>query len=146
MDIELHLIGSLQRNKADDAVKLFDYIHSLDSEKLVTALVKSEKKLNLKRKYFIQINIGGEIQKSGIDSNNLLDLIKFIDGQLDVVGLMCIPPFDQDPENHFKNLKSLADENNLSKLSMGMTADYVKACKYNADYIRVGSKIFGARK
>ena len=144
-DIELHLIGSLQRNKADDAVKLFDYIHSLDSEKLVTALIKSEKKLNLKRKYFIQINTGGEIQKSGIDSNNLLDLLKFIDGQLDVVGLMCIPPFDQDPENHFKNLKSLADENNLSKLSMGMTADYVKACKYNADYIRVGSKIFVAR-
>ena len=80
------------------------------------------------------------------DIFTMIDLLKFIDGQLDVVGLMCIPPFDQDPENHFKNLKSLADENNLSKLSMGMTADYVKACKYNADYIRVGSKIFGARK
>lgn len=144
-NLNLHMVGKLQSNKVKQALQLFDYIHSLDSEKLVTALIKSEKKLNLKRKYFIQINIGGEIQKSGINSNNLLNLLKFIDGQLDVVGLMCIPPFDQDPENHFKNLKSLADVNNLSKLSMGMTADYVKACKYNADYIRVGSKIFGAR-
>ena len=145
-DLELHLIGALQRNKAKDAIKTFDYIHSLDSEKLALALIQAEQKLNVKRKYFIQINTGNEKQKSGITKDELPNFIKFIEGKLNIIGLMCIPPVEENPEIHFKLLEFLAKQNNLLNLSMGMTADYMLACKNGSNHIRVGSKIFGIRK
>ena len=145
-DLELHLIGALQRNKAEDAIKTFDYIHSLDSEKLALALIQAEQKLNVKRKYFIQINTGNEKQKSGITKDELPNFIKFIEGKLNIIGLMCIPPVEENPEIHFKLLEFLAKQNNLLNLSMGMTADYMLACKNGSNHIRIGSKIFGIRK
>ena len=145
-DLELHLIGALQRNKAKDAIKTFDYIHSLDSEKLALALIQAEQKLNVKRKYFIQINTGNEKQKSGITKDELPNFIKFIEGKLNIIGLMCIPPVEENPEIHFKLLEFLAKQNNLQNLSMGMTVDYMLACKNGSNHIRVGSKIFGIRK
>ena len=145
-DLELHLIGALQRNKAKDAIKTFDYIHSLDSEKLALALIQAEQKLNVKRKYFIQINTGNEKQKSGITKDELPNFIKFIEGKLNIIGLMCIPPVEENPEIHFKLLEFLAKQNNLLNLSMGMTADYMLACKNGSNHIRIGSKIFGIRK
>ena len=145
-DLELHLIGALQRNKAKDAIKTFDYIHSLDSEKLALALIQAEQKLNIKRKYFVQINTGNEKQKSGIIKEELPNFIKFIEGKLNIIGLMCIPPVDENPEIHFKLLEFLAKQNNLQNLSMGMTVDYMLACKNGSNHIRVGSKIFGIRK
>ena len=145
-DLALHLIGALQRNKAKDAIKTFDYIHSLDSEKLALALIQAEQKLNVKRKYFIQINTGNEKQKSGITKDELPNFIKFIEGKLNIIGLMCIPPVEENPEIHFKLLEFLAKQNNLLNLSMGMTADYMLACKNGSNHIRIGSKIFGVRK
>ena len=145
-DLELHLIGALQRNKAKDAIKTFDYIHSLDSEKLALALIQAEQKLNIKRKYFVQINTGNDKQKSGIIKEELPNFIKFIEGKLNIIGLMCIPPVDENPEIHFKLLEFLAKQNNLQNLSMGMTVDYMLACKNGSNHIRVGSKIFGIRK
>ena len=145
--IQLHLIGHLQSNKAKEAVSIFSYIHSLDSEKLANILSKEEKNANKKIKYFIQVNLGDEKQKFGISVNLVDDFVKYtkIDLGLDVIGLMCIPPADHDPHSYFLSLKKIADRNELSELSMGMSNDYKDAINHGATFIRIGSAIFGQR-
>lgn len=146
-DLELHLIGGLQSNKAKEAVKLFDYIHSVDSTKLANELSKAEEKLGLKRKYFIQVNFGKESQKSGVSQEETGNLLKFClnEKKLNVVGLMCIPPFDQDSSSFFKNLKELSSTFGLEFTSMGMSSDYLIAAKLGSTHVRIGSQIFGSR-
>ena len=145
-DIKLHLIGKLQTNKVKFALKLFDYIHSVDSKKLAKKIADEELKQNKKIKIFLQINIGDEEQKSGINKNYLNDLYSYCKNlNLDVVGLMCIPPVDENTENFFKEMKLLNKKLNLLELSMGMSADYIEAAKNSATYIRIGSNIFGKR-
>lgn len=146
-DLELHLIGSLQSNKAKEAVKIFDYIHSVDSLKLANELSKAESKFGLKRKYFIQINVGKEKQKSGVFQEEAGNLLKFCveEKKLNIVGLMCIPPSDQDSGPFFKNLKKLSSTLDLEMTSMGMSSDYMKAAKFGSTHIRIGSQIFGTR-
>ena len=144
-DIELHLIGGLQTNKAKDAVKLFKFIHSVDREKLVNALADVEENLGLKRKYFLQVNTGEEIQKSGSSISNIKKLYDFAKNRLDIIGLMCIPPVDDDSKKHFEILRELSNELSLNELSMGMSHDYIEAGKCGATYVRIGSKIFGQR-
>ena len=146
-DLELHLIGGLQSNKAKEAVELFNYIHSLDSMKLANELSKAEAKLGLKRKYFIQVNVGKESQKSGVSQEEAENLLKFCvnEKKLNVVGLMCIPPFDQDSSPFFKNLKELSSTLGLELTSMGMSSDYMNAAKLGSTHVRVGSQIFGSR-
>jgi pyridoxal phosphate enzyme (YggS family) len=142
--IKLHLVGPLQTNKVDKAVSIFSFIHSLDRVKLADKLKEQEIKQNKKLKYFIQVNIGNEIQKSGVlvdDVPSFTDYcIKTLG--LDVVGLMCLPPANEKPDTFFKILKNLSDSNKLIELSMGMSNDYETAIKYGATYIRVGSAIF----
>lgn len=142
--IKLHLIGSLQSNKAKDAVQLFDYIHSVDSIKLANELKKFEVLLNLKRKYFIQVNIGNEGQKSGVSLDNLDNLFNFCKSsdQLNIIGLMCIPPANLDPSSFFKRLNELNSHYQLTDLSMGMSNDYPIALAHGSTFIRVGSAIF----
>ena len=146
-DINLHMIGRLQSNKSKDAVKLFDYIHSLDSFKLAELLAKFEKSLNLKRKYFIQINIGNEKQKSGIKIEELDEFYGYCTKtlQLNVVGLMAIPPVAENAEKCFKILMELNQSLGLTELSMGMSDDFKEALKYKTTYVRIGSAIFGKR-
>jgi len=144
-NIELHLIGGLQTNKSKDAVKLFKYIHSVDREKLVDTLSAAEKNLNLKRKYFLQVNTGDEEQKSGISIEKIEDLYDYAKKKLDIIGLMCIPPVEEDSKKHFEILRELSKKLNLNELSMGMSHDYIEAGLCGATYIRVGSKIFGER-
>ena len=144
-NIELHLIGGLQTNKSKDAVKLFKYIHSVDREKLVDTLSAAEKNLNLKRKYFLQVNTGDEEQKSGISIERIEDLYDYAKKKLDIIGLMCIPPVEEDSKKHFEILRELSKKLNLNELSMGMSHDYIEAGLCGATYIRVGSKIFGER-
>ncbi len=146
-DLNLHMIGKLQSNKAKDAVKLFDYIHSLDSKKLADAVAKQQVNLNKKLKYFIQVNIGNEIQKSGIPVNQLDDFYNYCIKKvnLNVIGLMIIPPNDGDTSKYFKSLNELNKSLALEELSMGMSADYIDAIKCGATFIRVGSSIFGSR-
>ena len=145
-EIKLHMIGKLQTNKVKFAVKIFDYIHSVDSEKLAKKISEEQKKINKKIKIFIQVNIGSENQKSGINKNKLNDLINFSKKiGLDVVGLMCIPPFDEDPEIYFQEMLKLKESNNFNDLSMGMSSDYLEAVKYNSTFLRIGSSIFGKR-
>ena len=143
--LNIHLIGSLQTNKAKDAVKLFSCIHSVDREKLVDALFIAEESLKLKREYFLQVNTGNEDQKSGVNINNLEQLYKYTKRKLNVVGLMCIPPINEDSKKHFETLRELAKKLNLNELSMGMSDDYLKAGLTGATYVRIGSKIFGQR-
>ena len=144
--IKLHMIGKLQTNKVKYAVKLFDYIHSVDSEKLAKKILEEQNKINRKIKIFIQVNIGDENQKSGINKNQLSDLINFSKKiGLDVVGLMCIPPFDKDPKIYFQEMLKLKESNNFKDLSMGMSSDYLEAFKYNSTFLRIGSSIFGER-
>jgi len=147
-DIKLHLIGNLQSNKARDAVKIFDFIHSLSSEKLALILQKEENLLNKKIKYFIQINLGEEKNKNGIAISDAENFIKFCknDLLLNVIGLMCIPPINASPDFYFSQLNKIAYKNNLSELSMGMSSDFVSAIHNGATYIRIGSAIFGTRK
>jgi len=147
-DIKLHLIGNLQSNKARDAVKIFDFIHSLSSEKLALILQKEENLLNKKIKYFIQINLGEEKNKNGIAISDAANFIKFCknDLLLNVIGLMCIPPINASPDFYFSQLNKIAYKNNLSELSMGMSSDFVSAIHNGATYIRIGSAIFGTRK
>jgi pyridoxal phosphate enzyme (YggS family) len=142
--LQLHLIGKLQSNKAKDAFAIFHYIHVLDNEKLAQIFAKLESNSLKKIKYFVQVNVGNEPQKNGISINKLNEFIKYCinDLKLNVVGLMCIPPFDSDPTQHFKHLSELANENNLKELSMGMSNDYECAIKNGATFVRVGSKIF----
>jgi len=144
-NIELHLIGGLQTNKSKDAVKLFKYIHSVDREKLVDTLSAAEKNLNLKRKYFLQVNTGDEEQKSGISIERIEDLYDYAKKKLDIIGLMCIPPVEEDSKKHFEILRELSKKLNLNELSMGMSHDYIEAGLCGATYVRVGSKIFGER-
>ena len=145
-NIKLHLIGKLQTNKVKFALKLFDYIHSVDTKKLAKKIADEELKQNKKIKIFLQVNIGNEKQKSGINKDNLNDLYSYCKNlNLDVVGLMCIPPVDENTENFFKEMKLLTKKLNLLELSMGMSADYIEAAKNSATYIRIGSNIFGKR-
>ena len=145
-NIKLHLIGRLQTNKVKLAVKLFDFIHSLDSKKLANKISLQEKEQNLKTKLFIQVNIGDEEQKSGISKNELLDFYSYCKSlNLDIIGLMCIPPINQDSSKYFAEMKNLSQKLNLNELSMGMSSDYVNAVENRSTFIRVGSKIFGQR-
>jgi len=144
-NLNIHLIGGLQTNKAKDAVKLFSCIHSVDREKLVDALFIAEESLKLKREYFLQVNTGNEDQKSGVNINNLEQLYKYTKRKLNVVGLMCIPPINEDSKKHFETLRELAKKLNLNELSMGMSDDYLNAGLAGATYVRIGSKIFGQR-
>ena len=146
-NVKLHLVGKLQTNKTKQAIKLFDYIHSLDSIKLAKEISKEQKKINRKPKIFIQINIGNEQQKSGISKNEVVDFYQSCkELDLDIIGLMCLPPLDGDSNYYFSEMKMLNKKINLNELSMGMSADYISAIENNATYIRVGSKIFGERK
>ena len=146
-DLELHLIGGLQSNKSKEAVQLFDYIHSVDSIKLASELSKAEAKLSVKRKYFIQVNVGMEEQKSGVSKKEVENLLKCCvnEKNLNVIGLMCIPPFDQNPTPHFNYLKELNNDLGLKFISMGMSEDYINAAKCGSTHVRIGSKIFGSR-
>ena len=145
--ILLHLVGKLQSNKTKLALKIFDYIHSLDSEKLANKISEEQKKIGKKPKLFIQVNIGNEDQKSGIDPNKLNSFYKYcIDIDLDIIGTMCLPPIAEDPEKYFMRMNYLNKNLGLKELSMGMSADYIYAIENNATFIRVGSKIFGERK
>jgi pyridoxal phosphate enzyme (YggS family) len=142
--LNLHLIGKLQTNKAREAFKIFNYIHTLDNEKLANSLAKIESSCEKKVKYFVQVNIGNELQKSGIEINKTNDFVKYCiyDLKLNVVGLMCIPPARSDPGQYFINLANLAKVNNLNELSMGMSNDYECAIANGATHVRIGSKIF----
>ena len=145
-DLKLHLIGKLQTNKVKQAIKIFDYIHSVDSEKLAKKIADEEDKQGKKIKIFIQVNIGDEDQKSGINKNQLSDFYQFCKTlKLNVVGLMCIPPFDQDSKKYFEEMSVLNKKLNLNDLSMGMSSDYLEAINYSATYLRIGSSIFGNR-
>jgi pyridoxal phosphate enzyme (YggS family) len=141
--IKLHIIGKIQSNKVKDVVELFNVVHSLDSKKLAQLFSIAEKKINKKLQYFIQINIGNEPQKSGINIKECEDLISFCRSvNLNILGLMCIPPVNQNVDNYFNKLKNLNDLYNLNELSMGMSNDYKVAAKLGSTYVRVGSAIF----
>ena len=145
-EIKLHLIGALQTNKVKLAVKLFDYIHSVDSEKLAKKISDEQKKQNKKVKVFIQVNIGDEEQKSGINKSSLTQLYSYCKTiDLSVVGLMCIPPLEKSPDIFFKEMSMLNENLDLDELSMGMSSDYLEAIKNSATYVRIGSSIFGKR-
>jgi len=145
-NIKLHLIGKLQTNKVRFAIKIFDYIHSLDSEKLANKIADEQEKQNKRPKIFIQVNLGNEDQKSGIDQKYLNDFYKFCKNlNLDIIGTMCIPPNDSNTEKYFSEMNAINKELNFKELSMGMSGDYLEAVKNNATYVRVGSKIFGSR-
>ena len=144
--IKLHMIGKLQTNKVKFAVQIFDYIHSVDSEKLAKKIVDEQNKINKKIKIFLQVNIGDENQKSGINKNEVKYLVSYCkEIGLDLIGLMCIPPINVDPEGYFKEMNELNKNLDLIELSMGMSSDYLKAAKHLATYVRVGSSIFGQR-
>jgi len=144
--IQLHLIGKLQTNKVKFAVKIFDYIHSVDSEKLAKKISDEQIKINKKIKIFIQVNIGQEDQKSGTNVNELSSLISYCSKiNLDLMGLMCIPPINEDSMIYFEKMKKLNEENKFDELSMGMSSDYLEAAVNNATYLRIGSSIFGQR-
>jgi pyridoxal phosphate enzyme (YggS family) len=146
-NIKIHLVGKLQSNKIKDALQIFSYIHSLDTEKLALLLDKEEKKNNIKVKYFIQVNFGNEVQKSGVSLEKLTEFISFcrINTSLDIVGLMCIPPLNENASECFKVLKNLAEKNSFSELSMGMSGDYLSAVQNGSTFVRIGSAIFGDR-
>ena len=144
--IKLHLIGKLQTNKVKISMKLFDFIHSLDNEKLARKISDEQKKQNIKPKLFIQVNIGNESQKNGIHIKKLEEFHNFCkELNLNVVGIMCIPPIDEDPEKSFLRMNYLKKKLNLEELSMGMSSDYLDAIKYNSTFVRIGSSIFGPR-
>ena len=145
-NIKLHLIGRLQTNKVKFALKIFDYIHSLDSEKLANKIAEEQVKQTKKPKIFIQVNIRNEEQKSGINKERLADFYNFCKNlNLDIIGTMCIPPNDINTAKYFSEMSDINQELNFNELSMGMSGDYLDAIKNNATYVRVGSKIFGSR-
>ena len=145
-NIKLHMIGKLQTNKVKFAVKLFDYIHSVDSKKLAKKIADEQSKIDKKIKIFIQVNIGNEEQKSGINKIELEDLVSYCKKiNLDVIGLMCIPPADEDASVYFKEINLLNNSFDFTELSMGMSSDYIEASKNSASYLRIGSSIFGKR-
>ncbi|WP_316858375.1 YggS family pyridoxal phosphate-dependent enzyme [uncultured Cohaesibacter sp.] len=147
-DVELHLIGPLQSNKAKDAVALFDVIHTIDRKKIARAIRVEMEKQSKTLELFVQINTGAEPQKAGVLPDEADDFIGFCQVELGLVirGLMCIPPVDEEPKVHFKLLRKIAKRNNIRELSMGMSSDYKDAIKQGATYVRVGSAIFGDRK
>ena len=145
-NIKLHLIGRLQSNKVKNALRIFDYIHSLDSEKLANKISQYQKENNLNTKLFIQINIGNEEQKSGINENNINNFYNYCKNlNLNIIGLMCIPPVNINTETYFKKMQQIKNQIKLDELSMGMSSDYLTAIKFDASYIRLGSSIFGQR-
>ena len=145
-NIKLHLIGKLQTNKVKHAIKIFDYIHSVDSKKLAKKIADEQYKQNKDLKLFIQVNIGDEEQKSGIKVEQVEDLITFSkELNLNIIGLMCIPPVNEEPDKYFKEIKILNKKFNLQEISMGMSSDYLKAVENCSTYLRIGSSIFGQR-
>ena len=147
-NLQLHMVGKLQSNKAKKAVKLFNFIHSLDSEKLALKLSQSEKELNKKTKLFIQVNLGEESQKTGIDLKDLHNFYNYCtnDLQLNIIGLMCLPPLNLNSDKFFEILKNSAEKLNLKELSMGMSSDFEKAIINGSTYLRLGTAILGERK
>ena len=145
-DLKLHLIGKLQTNKVKQAIKIFDYIHSVDSEKLAKKIADEETKQGKKIKIFIQVNIGDEEQKSGVNKSSVNELYSYCKAiNLNVIGLMCIPPLTKSSDIYFKEMNILNKNLNLNELSMGMSSDYLDAIKNSATYVRIGSNIFGQR-
>ena len=146
-DLKLHMIGRLQSNKAKKAVEIFDYIHSLDSEKLAKELSKRQKEKGKNLNYFIQINLGSEEQKGGVELNDLKLFTEYCIKELNlsILGLMAIPPNDNNPEKYFKKISELNKQFSFKQLSIGMSNDYMQAIKYGASHVRVGSAIFGSR-
>ena len=144
--VKLNMIGKLQTNKVKFAVQIFDYIHSVDSEKLAKKIVDEQNKINKKIKVFLQVNIGDENQKSGVNKNNVNQLASYCkEIGLDLIGLMCIPPANIDPENYFDVMNKLNRSLGFSELSMGMSSDFLIAVKYFSTHLRIGSSIFGKR-
>ena len=145
-NVKLHMIGKLQTNKVKFAVKIFDYIHSVDSIKLAKKIADEQNKIGKKIKIFVQVNIGDENQKSGISKDDLDQLVSYCkEIGLDLIGLMCIPPFNIDPERYFEEMRELNKSLNFVELSMGMSSDFLIAAKYLSTYVRIGSSIFGER-
>ena len=146
-NLKLHMIGKLQTNKVKDAVQLFDYIHSLDNQKLADALAKHQMNSNKNLEYFIQVNIGNELQKSGVHSNELDAFYNYCinEVKLNIIGLMVIPPANENAEKYFKTLNELNKSLALKNISMGMSADYIEAINHGSTYVRIGSSIFGSR-
>jgi pyridoxal phosphate enzyme (YggS family) len=146
-DLKLHMIGKLQSNKAKKAVQIFDYIHSLDSQKLVDVLARAQKDFNKSLKYFIQVNLGNETQKSGISYNEVDAFYNYCvkEKNLNVLGLMAIPPNNNKPEEYFRSISELNASLGFKELSIGMSSDYMDAIKYKSTYLRIGSSIFGER-
>ena len=146
LKIKLHMIGKLQSNKVKSAVKLFDYIHSVESEKMAKKIAEEQLKFDKRVKIFLQVNIGDESQKSGIKKNDLDKLVSYCkESKLDLIGLMCIPPANIDPEHYFKEMQQLNKNYGFKELSMGMSSDYIQAAKNLSTYLRIGSNIFGQR-
>ena len=144
--LKLHMIGKLQTNKVKYAVQIFDYIHSVDSQKLAKKIAEEQNKINKKIKIFLQVNIGNEDQKSGVNTIQVSQLVNYCkEIGLDLIGLMCIPPINVDPENYFEEMNKLNKDLGFTELSMGMSSDYLTAVKYLSTYVRVGSSIFGQR-
>ena len=145
-NIKLHLIGKLQTNKVKHAIKIFDYIHSVDSMKLAKKIADEQYKQNKNLKLFIQVNIGDEEQKAGVKVSQIKDLITFSKKlNLNIIGLMCIPPANEEPDQYFKEIKLLNKKFDLAEISMGMSSDYLKAVENSSSYLRIGSSIFGER-
>ena len=146
-NLQLHMLGKIQSNKAKKAVKLFDYIHSLDNAKLAAKIDQFQKELNKKIKIFIQVNLANESQKSGILTNDLNNFYYYCKNELslNIIGLMCLPPLNSDPSKYFELLKSLGEKLKLKDFSMGMSADYEKATLCGSTYLRLGTELFGQR-
>jgi len=145
-NLKIHLIGKLQTNKVKHAINFFDFIHSLDSEKLATKISQEQKKLKTKPKIFIQINIGNELQKSGIKVDELEEFYQYcLKLDLNIVGTMCLPPINDDPDKYFLKMNLLNKKLNFKELSMGMSSDYLEAIKHNSTFLRIGTSIFGKR-
>ena len=146
-NLRLHMVGKLQSNKAKKAVEIFDYIHSLESQKLADILSKCQSEINKSINYFIQVNLGSESQKAGIQYNEVDQFYTYCtkEKKMNIIGLMAIPPNDENTEKYFKSLSELNSSLGLKELSMGMSSDYMKAINYKATYLRIGSAIFGER-
>ena len=145
--LKLHFVGKLQTNKVKFVIPLFDYIHSLDNPKLAEKIASQQTKINFKPKIFIQVNVGEEIQKNGVSLNKLDSFISYCQNDLDlnIVGLMCLPPNDEKPEIYFMKMKKLNQKYGFKELSMGMSADYLSAIKSGSTFVRIGTRIFGNR-
>ena len=145
-ELKIHLVGRLQTNKVKFALKVFDYIHSLDSKKLAVKISEEQKKQKIKPKIFIQINIGDESQKGGIRVNELEEFYNYcMELDLEIIGTMCLPPISNEPEKYFSRMNYLNKKLNFKESSMGMSSDYLEAIQYNATYLRIGTSIFGER-